>query len=449
MVKDTTLYNRLEIEPDANESQIKKAYNKLSKVWHPDRHVNASQADRDKATAKFQEIAQAKEILLDAEKRQIYDQVGMDIFKNGMDNTDNTGGPNPFADFGNIFGAGFPFGMGGMPGMGPGMGPRNSPPEDIVEQIDVTLEQIYNEETVNCTYKQKTYCVKCDGEGSKDGKTTKCAGCDGRGMKVNVVRMGNMIQQSVGECGICRGKGKVIDDKNKCETCNGKCYVVKEKIIQIPLKAGLSHGNKINLSGKGNQFKNEKTDLILVVNEKTHDTFKRLENNLFVDIELKLYQALFGFDKIIAHLDGRKLHISSSGKTEFNSIRKISGEGMMSLQSGAKGDLFIRFTIELPNFQNLPSETKSQLKSILQTFDKQEVQAESQVAKTQNLTKTITSECKQEQKELILEALSQIKNMNNKKAQGQGFRRQGRFGDSDENFDMGGQTDGPPGCVHQ
>ena len=138
MVKDTTLYERLEISPDASEAQIKKAYNKLSKIWHPDRHVNSSQDQKDKATAKFQEIAQAKEVLLDAEKRQIYDQVGMDMFKHGMDNTDAHAGPDPFADFGNIFGAGFPFGpggMGGIPGhfsMG-GMGPRKSAPEDVVE----------------------------------------------------------------------------------------------------------------------------------------------------------------------------------------------------------------------------------------------------------------------------------------------------------------------------
>jgi len=448
MVKDTTLYDRLEISPDSSEAQIKKAYNKLSKQWHPDRHINSPPEVKEQATAKFQEIGQAKEILLDGEKRQIYDQVGMDMFKNGMDNMDSHGGPDPFAQFGNIFGAGFPFGgMGGMGGMH-GMGPRQSAPEDVVEKIDVTLEQLFNEQTVNFTFKQKVYCTKCDGEGSKDGKTTKCISCDGKGMKVNTIRMGNMIQQSVGECGVCKGKGKVIEDSNKCESCNGKCYTVKEKTIQIPLKSGLAHGNKIHLSGKGHQFKNSKTDLILAINEKPHETFKRLENNLFIDVELKLYQALFGFDKIITHLDGRKLHISSSGKTDFNSVRKISGEGMQSI-NGNKGDLFVRFNVDLPNFNSLPGETKTQLKSILQSFDKQEVNTEAQINKTPNLTKTILSECKPEQKEAILEALNHIKNMNSKKSNG--FGKQSRFGthESDDDFDMGGHQDGPPGCVHQ
>ena len=455
MVKDTILYDRLEISPDSTGAQIKKAYNQLSKVWHPDKHVNSSAEVREQATSKFQEIGQAKEILLDEKKRQIYDQVGMNIFKNGMDNDydgDAQHGQNPFADFGNIFGPGFPFGMSGMPGMPgmPGMGPRQSAPEDIMEKIDVTLEQIYNEETVNFTYKQKVYCTKCDGEGSKDGKVTKCVGCDGKGMKVTIIRVGNMIQQSVGECNMCKGKGKFIEETNKCDTCNGKCYIIKEKPIQIPLKSGLSHGNKISLSGKGNQFKNAKTDLILIINEKTHELFKRLDNNLFIDIELKLYQALFGFDKIINHLDGRKLHISSSCKTDFNTIRKISGEGMKSLQTGNKGDLHIKFTVELPNFINLPGETKTQLKSILQTFDKQEVQSESQVSKTQNLTKTILTDCKPDQKEAILEAFNHIKIRNNKKSNDTG--NPNRFGtNSDDEFEMGDSHSGggQPGCAQQ
>jgi DnaJ family protein A protein 2 len=274
-------------------------------------------------------------------------------------------------------------------------------------------------------------------------------GCDGNGMKVNIMRMGNMIQQSVVECGACRGKGKIIEESNKCDGCNGKCYVVKEKTIQIPLKSGLSHGNKINLSGKGNQFKNVKTDLILVINEQTHSVFKRLDNNLFIDIELKLYQALFGFDKIINHLDGRQLHISSSGKTDFNAIRKISGEGIRSLQTGNKGDLFIRFTVDLPNFVNLPGETKTQLKSIIQNFNKIEVESEAKIGQTQNLIKTILIDCKQDQKEAILEAFNHIKAMNNKKSNDS--RKPNRFGgDSDEDYDTGDSgSGGQPGCAQQ
>ena len=310
MVKDTTLYNRLEVEPNADESVIKKSYNKLSKIWHPDKHGDEK---KEEATLKFKEITEARDILLDKEKRNMYDQVGMDILKQ------NEGQPGPgFNPFGDMFG-GSPFGF--MPGQ------QKQGPEHIIETINVTLEQLYKEESVNFTYKQKIVCTPCDGEGSKDGKPTTCTTCNGKGMRVQVIRMGPMIQQAVSPCNVCEGKGKMIEEKNKCETCHAKCYVVKEKTIMIPLKSGLNDGNKVNLPGKGHQLKNIRTDLIVEIKVKQHKVFKRYMDDLFVDVDLKLYQALFGFDKIICHLDGRKLHISSSSKTDVNMFRKLAAKG--------------------------------------------------------------------------------------------------------------------------
>jgi DnaJ-class molecular chaperone len=142
MVKDTTLYKRLEVETDANESTIKKAYIKLSKVWHPDKHPEAM---KEEATTKFKEITEAKDILTNKEKRDLYDQIGMDILKQGAENPE---GPDLSSMFGGMGGMpGFPFG-GGMGGGFPfgGMHQQNSGPENIMANIDVTLEQLYNEE---------------------------------------------------------------------------------------------------------------------------------------------------------------------------------------------------------------------------------------------------------------------------------------------------------------
>jgi len=295
MVKDTVLYDRLEISSDSTEGQIKKAFNKLSKLWHPDKHPDDK---KDEANKKFQEISQAKEILLDNEKRKIYDELGMDMFKpenQGFNGDDNPfGGANPFEEFGNIFGGGFPFNsMGSMGSMGQ---MYKKGPENIVEKLNVSLEQLYNEDVINFTYKQKIYCVKCDGEGSKDGKSTTCPNCKGKGIKIQLVRMGPMIQQTTGTCHNCSGKGRVIEETNKCETCNGKTYIYKDKTIQIPLKSGLSNGDKITLSGKGNLFKDFKTDLILTIDVAHHLLFKRNKLDLYMDMELKLFQALFGFE---------------------------------------------------------------------------------------------------------------------------------------------------------
>jgi DnaJ family protein A protein 2 len=417
MVKDTTLYDNLELGPDASDIEIKKSYNRLSKLWHPDKHSQASEKEQEEAKVKFQTINQAKEILMDKEKREAYDQIGMDFLKGGMEADDNS----QFGDFGNMFGQGFPFG--GMPGM---RQPQREQ-EDIIQEFNVTLEQLYNDTSVDFSYKYKHYCTKCDGEGTQNCKKSKCMQCDGQGKKISVVKRGQMIQQMIIPCNFCRGSGIYIDDSNKCVLCEGDRFIIKDKTISIPLKSGLAHGNKISLEGKGHQFKNMKTDIILIINVSEHGIFKRLGDDLFIDIELKLYQALFGFDKIINHLDGRKLHISCSSKTEFNSTRKIIGEGMKKINSPQKkGDLYIRFKFTLLNIQ---LEIKNQLKPILQNFDKQEVLNESSIQKMTDLTKITMNDCKQDYTEKLFKAMSeneQKRDRSKHQSQSPGYESEGQ-----------------------
>jgi DnaJ family protein A protein 2 len=288
MVTDTKLYDILGVVPNATEGDIKKAYTKLSKIWHPDKHVTSTDAEKEEAHCKFQEINNAKEILLDSEKRCLYDQIGMDIMNN------NGSGPEPdmHNPFEHMFRSHFNFNGRQQE--------RNSGPEDIVENLKVTLDQIYNEETMPFSYMQKHDCSTCNGEGTKDGKSSMCAGCNGKGMRVRIIRNGNMIQQAVSNCNICNSTGRVINNENKCGTCCGNKFTMKEKTIQIPLKSHLTNGHKISLDGKGNHMKNIKSNLIINICESPHQIFKRKNNDLFVDMELKLYQVLFGFDKLFS-----------------------------------------------------------------------------------------------------------------------------------------------------
>jgi DnaJ-class molecular chaperone len=405
MVKDTTLYVRLGVNPDATERDIKKGYHKQSQQWHPDKHPNDN---KTVATQKFQEINQANEILSDPEKRKLYDQIGMDILNNdGQGRPD----PNPFpGGFGFSFGGGFPFNF----NMSPQSGPKNKGPEDITETIEVTLEQLYNEETVKISYKQKNYCVKCNGEGTKDGQKANCQKCGGVGVIRQIIQMGpGMIQQTIGTCPDCQGRCVTLSEENKCSDCLGQGFLMRDKSTNVPLKSGLTTGNKINLSGKGQQLKDIKTDLLVVIKEKPHSVFKRYNDDLFITMELKLYQALFGFDKVVEHLDGRKLHISCSSKTDFNMIRKISNEGIKPLHSKNKGDLYIKFIVTLPDFTSLPSETKTQLKTLIQSFDKIDVHQENQVSKMTNLVKTVITNCSLEQTESISKIMESKNNPNN------------------------------------
>jgi DnaJ family protein A protein 2 len=406
MVKDTKLYDVLGLQPNATNEQIKKAYNNLSKQWHPDKHLDEDK--KKEATVKFQEINQAKTILMDEEKRKMYDQLGMSMFEHSSDGGENMGG-NPFEHFGNMFG-GFPFNvnMGGFHNVN--MQKKNTV-EHVVVQIDASLDDIVNKKNINVNYQQKVYCSKCDGEGTKDGKQSKCNGCDGKGIRVNVIRMGPMIQQSVGTCNICNGKGTMIEEENKCSDCKGNGYNLKQKNIQVPLNTGVLFGQDAVVENKGHQFKNQKTHLIIKVREKVHSVYKRNGNDLFVEMELKLYQALFGFDKILNHLDNRKLHVSCSGKTDFNTVRVIQNEGILDPR-GNKGNLFIKFVIKLPNFSSLPTDTRNQLKGILQSFDKSEVLNETNVKKNTETIKTICSDVNQDLADQVIQIIDKLKKHN-------------------------------------
>ena len=377
MVKDTILYDRLGVSPSATENELKKAYRKASLKWHPDKNKD----NKEEATEKFQEISEAYSILNDSEKRKMYDQVGIDILKHGGE------GPNidPMSMFAEMFG-----GFGGMPGFGGFSGEQREEQEDCVVQLPVTLEQIYNENKVTINYKQKIFCSDCNGNGTNDGTVSKCDSCDGKGKVVQVNRLGPMIQKFVTTCPTCNGKGNSITKENKCNKCNGKTYLEKQKTYDIPLKNGIKHGNKIKIEGKGHNFKDKKTDLVILIVEREHNKFKRDEANLIIELELKLYQSLLGFTKIIKHLDGRILEINHTGITKEDDLKVIKNEGMNNLNSTNKGDLYIRFKIKYPSLNKLSNEEKTQLKKLLAKDESKELSKEKDIKNKKYKTKKVS-----------------------------------------------------------
>ena len=368
MVKDTTLYDRLNVSPDAKPNDISSAFNKYAKQYHPDRHANESKEKQEEFTKKFQDIQQAKDILTDPEKREAYDQQGMDMLKPGGGQPDVNAFFHQFQHQFNPFQ--HMFGGGGQQ--------KQEQKEDVVTTVDVKMEQIYNEETINVTYKYHCSCIKCNGEGTKDGSPSKCDQCKGSGTFVQIMQVGPHIIQNRMTCPHCQGKGKLINESNKCNTCSGNEYIVKERTIQLSLKGNYKTGKKIQFPSNGHQYKNDKTDLIIVINELPHVLFKRVDNDLITTIELKLYQSLFGFDKTIDFLNGQKLHIQSTIKTDYNKVRKISGKGMKN-SSNAYGDLYIRFIFTLPNLYLLDNNTKQNYKNAFKSFDPHEGNVEDQV----------------------------------------------------------------------
>jgi DnaJ-class molecular chaperone len=375
MVRDTKLYDELGVPPNANESELKKAYRKLSVKWHPDKNPE----NKEEATKKFQEISEAYSVLNDPVKRTQYDQIGMDFLKNQsggpeMDPSDMFsqffGGNSPFGSGGSPFGGGFDFGRGGR---------QQQRQEDMSVKINVTLDQIYNEEGVDINYPQKVYCKECDGMKTKSKKNPICPDCNGQGKKIQVVRMGPTIQQMVQDCMKCRGSGDFVLDNDRCTSCTGKGFTTKTKTIKIPLRNGLERGNKIQLEKKGHQLKDGKTDLIIVINELPHTHFKRDGPNLIMEITLELYQSLFGFDKVIKHLDGSQLHISSSSKIEDGDVKKIVNKGMMNLRNNKPGDLFIIFKVKYPSTDDYSLQEINTIKTLLSKNCKDELQMETDI----------------------------------------------------------------------
>ena len=203
---------------------------------------------------------------------------------------------------------------------------------------------------------------------------------------MKLMRLGPIQTQTLVPCNICNGKGKIISEANKCSSCNASGFNTKEKTVQVPLQNGFGNGIKMQLEGKGNNINGQKSDLIVIINEEEDPVFKRRNNDLIVTIELKLFQALFGFDKVLTHLDKRKLHLHHTGSTNYGTVRRISGEGMVDLRTKQKGDLLIKFVFTLPNITN---ET---LTKALILIDKQESINEKELIKQTDLVKTMMLE---------------------------------------------------------
>jgi len=369
MVHDTVLYDRLEITPDVDEGEIKKAYRKLSFKWHPDKNPS----DKEKATKMFQDISEAFTILSDSEKRAQYDRDGYESLKNPGGMPSNFNPMDIFSQF---------FGNSGFSGFG-GFGDHFQQQQQQVQmehcmvEKEVTLEDLYCQRTVPVNIKQKSYCKKCDGNGTKDGTKSSCKGCNGTGRKIQIIKNGNMIQQMIGACGECNGSGESVNKQNICDECNGKKFIIKDKTIDIPLTRNLSNGNKLVIEGKGHIFKTNKTNVIIVIREKSHPVFKRNGKDLHINVRLRLFQTLYGFTKTVQHLDGRILVIKYHPLKKMDTILKIKNEGM-------GGFLIVHLNTSIPNLEKLEENEKNLLKKLLIKTNMTEYNKEQTIGK--NLT---------------------------------------------------------------
>lgn len=350
MVKETKFYDILGVKPNANDNDLKKAYRKMALQYHPDKNPSPE------AGEKFKEISLAYEVLSNPDKRKIYDAHGEQGIKEGGGG--GHGYSSPMDIFDMFFGGGF--------GGGRQRGPRRT--KNIMHQLGVSLEDMYNGTTRKLALQKNVICDECEGVGGQTGAVQRCSTCRGTGMQVRIQQLGpGMMQQIQSMCTGCQGQGERIDPKLRCKKCSGKKVNRERKILEVQIDKGMEDGQKITFAGEGDQEPGlEPGDIIIVLDEKEHETFKRNGIDLITKIEINITEALCGFKRVVTTLDNRSLLVQTipGEVVKTGDLRCVYGEGMPTYRNPfEKGKLIIQFSVLFPD--TLAPEVCSKLEALL------------------------------------------------------------------------------------
>ena len=335
-------YELLGIPKTATEAEIKSAYRKLAKKYHPDLNPGNAEAEQ-----KFKEINEANSVLSDPEKRAKYDQYGHAAF----DPSAGFGGGGGFEgfDMGDIFSSFFGGGFGG------GSSRRANAPidgDDILARVTLTFEEAAFGVKREVTFQRIEACGDCHGSGAAPGSSVEtCTTCRGSGRVTVQQRTMLGMMQTQQTCSACRGSGKLI--KTPCKNCRGSGYVKINKTLDVKIPAGIDNGQRIALRGQGNAGRNGGMagDLIIEVRVRPHELFERDGNDLYCEIPLTFAAAALGAEIEIPTLTGKIKYDIPEG-TQSGTTFTVRGEGLQSVSGNRKGNLVFRVTVEVPRDLN-------------------------------------------------------------------------------------------------
>eukprot|EP00771_Trimastix_marina_P000637 gnl/Trimastix_PCT/166.p2 GENE.gnl/Trimastix_PCT/166~~gnl/Trimastix_PCT/166.p2 ORF type:complete len:403 (-),score=100.38 gnl/Trimastix_PCT/166:287-1495(-) len=348
MSSDRKYYDILGVNPDTPANDIKKAYLKLARKYHPDKNPGDPTA-----AERFKDLANAYEVLSDPDKKRIYDQFGEEGLKEGGG---MGGGASATDFFDSIFG-------GGLFGGGRRRGPRKG--DNVVQPIRLSLEELYRGCNKRMQLTKQVICPTCQGKGSNKPDAVKtCEACRGRGIRMVIHQLApGFVQQSQERCQECGGQGEIIRQKDRCPRCRGQKTIEERKILEVGVDAGMSHREKIVFQGEGDQTPDlAPGDVIFVIEEKPHPVFQHDGMDLHMKHTLSLSEAMCGFTMSVRTLDGRTLLISSrEGEViKPGTVRGIYNEGMPRKGSPfEKGRLFVHFDVAYPEPQELTPERRA------------------------------------------------------------------------------------------
>lgn len=353
-------YKLLDIDKNASESDIKKAYRKLAMKFHPDRNPN----NKEEAEKKFKQIGSAYSVLSDSNKRKQYDMFGAE----GVSNMGSVDAQfNPFNMFSTVFGNNMnPFGDMNKRGE---QSDKKSPNKSI--NLNVKLSDLYNGKEIKLDYNKRIKCSQCSGSGASELKyLINCKDCKGEGNIVIIKQFGPMIQKIVQECHACRGKGKMVQKGYECPKCNGNKTEIFKKKISFFIQPGTREGNKYVFKEDSDWNPDYKRvgDLVIILNSMSDPIFKREGDNLIINKNVSIKDALIGLKFRIKHMDNRILEFKFNNILSPDQELVAEKEGMPILNDGMdNGNLIIRFKIVFPEL--LDSKRKHYLNQILPNLD--------------------------------------------------------------------------------
>lgn len=338
-------YKTLGVDKNSSKEEIKKAYKKLAKKYHPDLNKGDSESEK-----KFKEINEAASVLGDETKKQQYDQFGSDSFKHGNQAGGGFGGFNfngsSGFDFDSIFDSFFGGGGSGF-GRSQRRGPRRG--NDLRYNIEINLEDVANGLDKKIKIKKKDKCSKCKGLGGSGSKT--CSTCNGQGVITSIKRTPFGAFQTQRSCSDCNGTGEQVE--KICTHCDGKGYEYKEKTVTINIPEGVEDGMQLRLANEGEAGGPgaEQGDLYILIHVKEHEFFKRDGMDMHLEVPITFMQASLGDSVEVPTIKGKaKLKIPSG--TQPGTILRMKGEGLSHYRRYGKGDQFVHIQIEVPKKLN-------------------------------------------------------------------------------------------------
>ncbi len=352
-------YEVLGVSKSASEDEIKKAFRKLAKQYHPDLHPGDKAAEE-----KFKEVNEAYEILSNPDKKAKYDQFGFaGVDPNYGAGAAGAGGFGGFGDMGDIFDSIFGgFGFGGSRASSNPNAPRRG--SDIRANVNIDFMEACKGKTVKVRVNKTVQCDDCHGSGAAPGSGTKtCPECNGKGQRVITQQSLFGSVRQVVTCDRCKGKGKIVD--TPCRKCGGQGIVKKATEVEVDIPAGIADGQIVRLAGGGNAGANggPAGDLMVSINVRPDPIFERDGFDVWTEVPITFTQAVLGDEITIPTVDGKVTYTVPEG-TQTGTVFRLRGKGIQKIRSNAHGDHYVRVIIEVP--KNLSKEQKN----ILKDFEK-------------------------------------------------------------------------------